>query len=200
MAMGYGGLFEWRIPPLHGQRAARYQLDPAETAPIPQGTPVVISEASLITGVSMVVPASGGEELTPGYSGVAVREYGPAFGYTRDAVDTSLVGSEALQLIHPGDMIQVIAAAGVKFCLRNGVGAFSIVGAPGAAGGPPADQQMIDISTPPSLGDGVVPSGTNDLTTGPWAVAGASAPAWGSVTEVGADYVEVTLGAFTTAP
>lgn len=112
----YGRNFDFRVPPVHGQRGGRYVLGGSTDLPI--GVPVVVAAGAdqdeSLTNALPVTLATGAQAPVKGRSGILVYEHidlnylDPAYSTYSDR-DTAPVGK----------MVQVVHGDAVKVVLRN---------------------------------------------------------------------------------
>ncbi len=111
----YGRNFEFRVPPVHGQRGGRYVLPKTAPAAIPIGAPVKVADGAVqdSMGLLPVALATGAQAPKFGTCGLLLFEYPPvAFAGTDPVLttyadlDTAPKGA-AIQLIH-GDAVKVV--------------------------------------------------------------------------------------------
>lgn len=112
----YGRNFEFRVPPVGGQRSGRY-VTPSTGTPIPLGAPVAVdpTESPNELGLQPIVLASD-EVPEPGRCGILVYEYGPA-GFAGD--DPWLTTFSDKDVAPLGKAVQVVSGDTVKVVLRN---------------------------------------------------------------------------------
>lgn len=183
----YGRNFEFRRPPVHGQRGARY-YNPADGDPIVLGAPVVVANGATpddaFSGALPVALATGAQAPKKGMCGIAVYEHAPAAfaGYdpvltTHSDLDTAPVG-KLLQVVH-GDSVKVVFrnTEDHTFLQTRAYAGRTMVAGAGA--------------TPTvAVGDFLTP-GTGNDDDGYWAETGSAANAWLVVTNVDVDRGEV---------
>jgi len=175
----YGRNFEFRVPPVHGERGARYVL-PATEDPIPIGAPVMAANGATPDAMGMLPVALAPAAQVPknGTCGIAVFEHGPA-AFTGD--DPYLTTYSDKGDVPPGRAVQVVAGSRVKVVLRN-----------------TADRTFLQVRNyqgrvmfagTPAVGDYLTP-GAGDDAAGYWAV-GTAANGWMVVEKVDAARGEV---------
>lgn len=107
----YGRNFEFRVPPVHGQRGGRYVL--AGDTDLPIGVPVIVDgdQDDSLTGALPVVLATGAQAPVKGQCGILVFEHidlnylDPEYSSYSDR-DTAPVG-KMVQVVS-GDMVKVV--------------------------------------------------------------------------------------------
>jgi hypothetical protein len=109
----YGRNFDFRVPPVHGQRGARYFLPSTAPADLPLGVPVRVADGAVpVDGRLPVALATGAQAPKKGMSGLLLFEYGPAAFSGFDPLLTTYSDldkaprGQAVQVIH-GDAIMV---------------------------------------------------------------------------------------------
>jgi hypothetical protein len=114
----YGRNFEFRVPPMHGQRGARYALPPDAAADLPIGVPVVVADGADADdmGLLPVALATGAQAPKPGLAGIVVYEHAPA-AYAGD--DPFLTTFSDKDTVPRGKACQVVAGDRVKVVFRN---------------------------------------------------------------------------------
>lgn len=116
----YGRNFDFRVPPVGGQRGSRYALKAGED-PLPIGAPVLVdTTATDATGRDQlqVALATGAQAPKPGMSGVAVFEYAPA-AFAGD--DPYLTTYSDKDLVPAGAAVQLVSGDTVKVVFKNTV-------------------------------------------------------------------------------
>lgn len=112
----YGRNFEFRVPPVHGQRGGRYTA-PAD-ADLPLGVPVVVADGATpdSMGSLPVELATGAQAPKKGLAGILLYEHAPAaFAGT----DPLLTTYSDIDKAPRGKQVQVISGDMVKLVLRN---------------------------------------------------------------------------------
>lgn len=167
----YGRNFEFRVPPVHGQRMSRFKLADAVARPI--GVPVVVADGAVPDALDLLPAALavGAQPPKPGLSGILVYEVDPGASDGRDPV---LYGWSDQDMAPAGKAIQVVSGDKVKPVFTNTVthkylGVREYTGRVMVAG----------IGATPSLqvGDFLTPGAGND-TDGYWAETATAANAW----------------------
>lgn len=180
----YGTNFEFRVPPVGGQRSGRFYV----TAELPIGVPVTVDTSGDENGLGLlpVELATGATaKPAPGMGGILVYEYGPA-AFAGD--DAQLVLYSDKSTAPAGAAVQVVSGSEVKVLLRNTddetfLNTREYEGRVMVAG--------VGIATPTVVvGDGLTP-GTGNDTDGYWAENGTAANQWLIVTKVDNDRKEV---------
>lgn len=181
----YGRNFDFRVPPVHGQRGGRYILPTTAPADLPIGVPVRVPDGAVpLDGRLPVALATGAQAPKKGFSGLLLFEYGPA-AFSGD--DPLLVTysdkdraprGQGVQLIR-GDAIKVVfknTAARVFYGVRNYPGRIMVAG----------------MGATPTLapGDMLTPGVGTDV-GGYWAETATAAEAWLIVESVDAARQEV---------
>lgn len=159
----YGRNFEFRVPPVHGQRGGRYSV-PATGTVIPIGAPVEVTAATAADalGLAPVTLATGATTPVSGIHGIALYEWGPAAFAGDDPHLTTYSDKGHVPL---GAAVQVISGPGVKVVFTNTVAstfltARSYTGRVMVAG--------MGATPTIAVGDFLTP-GTGDDTDGYWA-------------------------------
>lgn len=170
----YGRNFEFRVPPVHGQRGGRYVHNPDAAAAIPIGVPVVsLDETSdALTDALIVGLASGAQAPIKGQCGIGIYEHAPA-AYA--GFDMALTTYSDIDTIPVGKMCQVVSGDMVKVVLRNTedrtfLESREYEGRTMVAG----------LGATPTLapGDFLTPATTPNDTNGYWQETGSAANAW----------------------
>lgn len=170
----YGRNFEFRVPPVHGERGGRYVL--GGTTNITQGVPVRATDGAIndpaLTDALPVLLATGAQAPKKGLSGIAVYEVDLGSGFA--GLDPLLNDYSDLDVIPYGKMLQVVSGDRVKVVLRNTVtrvflGARTYTGKTMFAGGGATPTVAVGDFLTPGVGDG---------TSGYWAETGTAANAW----------------------
>lgn len=116
----YGRNFEFRVPPVHGERGGRYYLPSTAGADLPIGVPVRVADGATpsvaFTGALPVALATGAQAPKVGLSGIILYEHAPA-AYA--GFDPALTTYSDIDKAPRGKLVQVIAGGRVKVCLRN---------------------------------------------------------------------------------
>ena len=163
----YGRNFEFRVPPVHGQRGARYVL-PATEDPIPIGAPVRAADDAVpdALGLLPVTLQTAAQVPVKGLSGIAVYEHGPAW-QTGD--DPFLTTYSDRGDVPPGRAVQVVSGDMVKVVLRNTT-ARTFMQSRDYPG-------RLMFAGTPGVGDFLSPATGTDV-AGYWAVNATAANAW----------------------
>lgn len=183
----YGRNFDFRVPPISGQRHGRWLL--ATTANRPIGAPVkrdaAVVTTSFGTGVDGCSLATGAQAPVLGASGVVVYEHAPAayagedpFLTTWSDVDYAPAG-KLVQVVNGGEVKVVFTNTEARTFLntRSYTGRVMVAGVGGA--------------TPTvAIGDLLTP-GTGNDTDGYWAETSTASEGWLRVTAVDNDRLEV---------
>lgn len=113
----YGRNFEFRVPPMHGQRGGRFSSP--TNATLVMGVPVRVADDSPADALDRmpVALATGAQPPVPGLSGIAIYEHG--VGVDRAGFDPALTTFSDFDTIPRGAGIQVISGDRVKVVLRN---------------------------------------------------------------------------------
>lgn len=175
----YGRNFDFRVPPVGGQRGSRYALKGGED-PLPIGAPVTVdTTATDATGRDQlqVTLATGASAPVPGLSGIAVFEYAPA-AFAGD--DPYLTTYSDKDLVPKGAAVQVVSGDTVKVVFKNTVDKTFLhtrdyKGRVMVAG--------LGATPTVAVGDYLTP-GTGNDTAGYWAETAVAADAWLIVTHV----------------
>lgn len=113
----YGRNFEFRVPPVHGQRGGRYVLDAASDA-LPIGVPVRAADGATadegLTGALPVTLATGAQVPKTGMCGLVLFEHIDLYGF-----DPVMYNASDRDTCPPGKMVQVIAGDRVKVVFKN---------------------------------------------------------------------------------
>jgi hypothetical protein len=184
----YGTNFEFRVPPYHGSRGARFSTDPAGTQ-VPIGGPIGVNTADAPTtdmGLQIVellaaIPA----KPVPGMHGIAIYEYAPAAFAGQDPFLTTY---SDLNMVPIGKAVQMVSGASVKVVFRNTAASLFL-----NTRNYPAFTIVAGMGATPTLqvGSYLVP-GAGESTDGFWTSTGATAAnAWLVVTGVDAVRQEV---------
>lgn len=162
----YGRNFEFRVPPVHGERGARYVL-PIEEDPIPIGTPVEVAAGAVADAMGLMPVALAAAASPPigGLSGIAVYEHGPA---AFSGFDDQMTTYSDVDTVPAGKAVQVVAGDRVKVVLRNTT-ARTFMNTRAYTG-------RVMYAGTPAVGDYLTP-GVGDDTAGYWAV-GTAANGW----------------------
>lgn len=112
----YGRNFEFRVPPVHGERGGRYVLGGSTNLPI--GVPVRAADGAdnddSLTGALPVTLATGAQNPKKGLCGLLLFEHIDNFG-----VDPVLYTWSDRDTAPAGKMVQVISGDRVKIVLKN---------------------------------------------------------------------------------
>jgi hypothetical protein len=184
----YGRNFEFRVPPVHGQRGGRYILPADADADLPIGVPVVVPDGAegdeALTGAIPVELATGAQAPVKGQCGLLLYEHAPA-AYA--GFDPALTTYSDIDTVPRGKLVQVISGDMVKVVFRNTedrvfLQSRAYTGRIMVAG----------MGATPTLavGDFLTP-GTGDDDAGYWAETGSAANAWLVVERVDAARQEV---------
>lgn len=184
--MSYGRNFEFRVPPVHGERSARHST-PTTGTPLPIGAPVRINRAADddTFGNKPVELAPAGAAPRKGESGIAIYEHAPAAYAGTDPFLTTYSDIDTIPL---GKMVQVVFGDTVKVVLRNTedrtfLNTREYAGKTMVAG--------LGATPTVAVGDYLEPATTPNDTNGYWQETGTAANAWLVVTKVDADRGEV---------
>lgn len=167
--MSYGRNFEFRVPPVHGQRGGRYVLPKSAPADLLIGVPVkatgdVDSEKRL-----EVALATGAQAPIKGQSGILVYELDPGVGLA--GVDPLVTTYSDFNMAPRGRAVQVVSGDMVKVCYRNTEDRTFL------ATREYAGITMFDETPAPQPGDYLTP-GVGDDSAGFWAITANAAQAW----------------------
>lgn len=180
----YGRNFEFRVPPVHGERGGRYVL--SGDADLPIGVPVVAADGAdndeTLTGALPVSLATGAQAFKRGMCGILVYEHIDNFG-----VDPVLNTWSDRDTAPAGKMVQVVSGDRVKVVLKNTVDR-TFLQTRDYAG----RTMVAGIGATPTVqvGDLLTPGVGND-DDGYWAETGTAANGWLVVERVDADRGEV---------
>lgn len=115
----YGRNFEFRVPPVHGERGGRYTLGGSNALPI--GVPVKAANgatpSTLYTGALPVALATGAQAPKKGTCGILVWEVDPGIGL--GGVDPVVTTYSDYDTVPVGQQVQVVSGSQVKVVLRN---------------------------------------------------------------------------------
>lgn len=182
----YGRNFDFRVPPVHGQRGGRYILPASAPANLPIGVPVVVPNGSAtdVDGRLPVQLATGAQAPKKGLCGLLLFEYGPA-AYA--GFDPLLTTYSDLDFAPRGQSVQVISGDSVKAFFRN-TAARLFFGVRNYAG----RIMVAGMGATPTLaaGDFLTPGVGTDV-AGYWAETAIEADAWLIVEHVDAARQEV---------
>lgn len=174
----YGRNFEFRVPPVHGERNGRYAV-PASGSTIPIGAPVVITAAGTPTalGLAPVTLATGASAPKSGLCGIAIYEWAPAWQAGADPFLTTYSDRDYVPL---GAAVQVVSGPQVKVVFSNTT-ASTFLGTRDYTG----RVMVAGLGATPTVavGDYLTP-GTGNDTDGYWAETGTAANAWLIVTSI----------------
>lgn len=114
----YGRNFDFRVPPVHGQRGGRYILPSAAPADLPIGVPVRVADGATsdVDGRLPVALATGAQAPKKGLSGLLLFEYGPA---AFSGFDPALTTYSDMDKAPRGQSVQVIHGDAVKVAFKN---------------------------------------------------------------------------------
>lgn len=113
----YGRNFDFRVPPVDGQRSSRYYLHGSTNIPI--GAPVVSNGVTNTKQQQGVILATGAtNKPLNGKGGIILFEYGPS-AFAGD--DPDLVTYSDKGLVVAGSAVQLISGDDVKVVFRNTV-------------------------------------------------------------------------------
>jgi hypothetical protein len=162
----YGRNFEFRVPPVHGQRGARYSSPAAADVPI--GAPVRVANGATpdALGRLPVALATAAQIPVKGLSGIAVFEHGPSAFAGSDAEMTTYSDKD---LVPRSAGVQVVSGDMVKVVLRNTVNR-TFMQSRSYTG-------RVMFAGTPAVGDFLSP-GTGTDAAGYWAVNATAANAW----------------------
>lgn len=114
----YGRNFDFRIPPVHGERAGRFVLTGSDDLPI--GVPVKYDsgegESDVFPGAQSVELATGAQAPTEGLCGILVYEHAPAAYAGSDPVLTRWSDIDTAPV---GKLVQVVSGTQVKVAFTN---------------------------------------------------------------------------------
>lgn len=179
----YGRNFEFRVPPVHGERGGRYVL--AGSTNLPIGVPVKAANgATVSTTLTEALPvelATTAQNPKKGLCGILVYEVDPGSGL--GGVDPVLTTYSDYDTVPTGKMVQVVSGTQSKVVLRNTVDR-TFLNTRDYEG-----RVMVAISGV-AVGDYLTPGVGND-TDGYWAETATAAEAWLIVTSVNTDRGEV---------
>lgn len=166
----YGRNFEFRVPPVGGQRGGRYVLPADAAADLPIGVPVKVSDDPDANGLLPVELATGAQAPVKGQCGIIVYEADPgASGLA--GFDPGLTTYSDIDKAPRGRAIQVVSGDMVKVVLRNTEDRL-FLNARQYEG-----RTIFDESPAPAVGDFLTP-GVGTDTDGYWAINATAANAW----------------------
>jgi hypothetical protein len=182
----YGRNFEFRVPPVHGERNGRYSV-PAAGDTIPIGAPVLTTAAGAADDLGMqpVTLATGAQARPkPGMGGLALYEWAPAAFAGTDQFLTTYSDRDYVPL---GAAIQVVSGPQVKVVFTN-TSASTFLGTRSYAG----RTMVAGMGATPTIavGDFLTP-GTGNDSAGYWAETASEANAWLVVTNINTTRLEV---------
>ena len=190
----YGRNFDLRVPPEGAHRGSRYALDPAGTATVHIGAPVVVVDGSTDSGGRLLVDLPSGEvaKPLPGQGGIMLFEHAPsAFsGYDEQITTYSDLGTAAA-----GAAVQVITGLNeVKVVLKN-TEETVFLHTRTYAGVTMVDETLGGGTPTVEVGNFLTPNTSPSGTNGYWQVTDTAANGWLVVTSVDAvrGEVEATL-------
>lgn len=115
----YGRNFEFRVPPVHGERGGRYVLGGSTALPI--GAPVKVADGATpstsLTGALPVGLATGASAPKKGLCGILVWEVDPGSGL--GGVDPVTTTYSDFDTVPVGQQVQVVSGTQTKVVLRN---------------------------------------------------------------------------------
>lgn len=114
----YGRNFEFRVPPVHGERGGRYILPSDAAADLPIGVPVRVADGATpdSSGRLPVALATGAQAPKKGLSGILVYEADPTAFAGDDPYLTTFSDKDKAPR---GKAVQVVSGDRVKLVLRN---------------------------------------------------------------------------------
>jgi hypothetical protein len=173
----YGRNFEFRVPPVHGQRSGRFSVPTTGTA-IAIGAPVALDGAAALDagGRAKVALVTGATVPVSGVHGIAVYEYAPAAFAGDDPFLTVYSDKDTIPL---GAAVQVVSGTEIKVVLRNTVDEtfLNTREYDGKVFVAPANLTGL------AVGDYLTP-GVGDTTDGYWAETATVGEAWLVITKV----------------
>lgn len=167
----YGRNFDFRVPPVHGQRGGRFVLDPdsSNTGGVPIGAPVLANgDGTDANGLLTVDLATGAQAPVKGQSGILVYE-----AFNLAGLDPYLSTYSDVDKAPLGQAIQVVSGDHVKVAFRNTADRtfYNSRAYLGRAMVAPANLSGL------AVGDMLTP-GTGNDTAGYWAKTVTAADAW----------------------
>lgn len=187
----YGRNFDFRVPPEGAHRGSRYALDPAGTAEVTIGAPVVVLDDGSTDSLGRLkvdVPTGEGPKPLPGQGGVMVFEYGPSAyaGYDEQITTYSDLGTAKA-----GDAVQVVTGANeVKVVFRNTEDS-TFLHTRSYTGVTMVDETLGGGTPTVAVGDYLTPNTSPSAANGYWKVTTTAANGWLVVTSVDATRGEV---------
>lgn len=177
----YGRNFEFRVPPVHGERNGRYVV-PATGTTIPIGAPVAMTAGAdnSALGMAPVTLATGATVPVTGVHGIVLYEWAPAWQAGSDPYLTTYSDRDFVPL---GAAVQVVSGSQVKVVFTNTT-ASTFLGTRSYAA-----RTMVGGAGTVAVGDYLTPGVGND-TDGYWAE-GTAANGWLVVTGVSTTRGEV---------
>lgn len=119
----YGRNFEFRVPPVHGERGGRYYLPADAAADLVIGAPVVVAPGATpseaFTGaLPVALAAADASKPLPGQGGIVLYEHAPA---AFAGFDPAMTTFSDIDTVPRGKLCQVIAGGRNKVVFRNTV-------------------------------------------------------------------------------
>lgn len=172
----YGRNFEFRVPPVHGERGGRYVLGGSDALPI--GAPVKVADgatpSAAYTDALPVALATGAQAPKKGLCGILVYEVDPGAGLGGlDPVNSTYSDYDTAPV---GKLVQVVSGSQAKVVLRNTADR-TFLNSKSYAG-----RLMVPVSGL-VVGDYLTP-GTGSDSAGYWAENATASNAWLIVTSV----------------
>lgn len=165
----YGRNFDFRVPPVHGQRGGRFVVDPDGAAAIPIGAPIIANgDGTDANGLLTVDLATGAQAPVKGQSGVLVYE-----AFNLAGLDPYLNSFADVDKAPLGSAVQVVSGDHVKVAFRNTADRtfFNSRSYPGRTMVAPGNLSGVVIGN-------LLTPGTGSDGAGYWAVTGTAADAW----------------------
>ena len=180
----YGRNFEFRVPPVHGQRGGRYVLPSDADADLVIGVPikVIAADGQDDSGRLPVELATGAQAPTKGQTGILVFEADPSLAFA--GTDPALTTYSDIDKAIRGQGVQLVSGDSVKIVLRNTEDR-TFLNTRQYEG-----RTMFDEDPVPVVGNYLTP-GVGDDTGGYWAITGTKSNAWLVVEGYDADRHEV---------
>lgn len=172
----YGRNFEFRVPPVHGERGGRYIL--GGSAAVPIGAPVKVANgatpSAAYTEALPVALATGAQAPKKGLCGILVYEVDPGSGI--GGVDPVVTTYSDFSTAPVGKLVQVVSGTQAKVVLRN-TSDRTFLQTTAYAG-----RLMVPVGSL-AVGDFLTPGTGNDA-AGYWVEDASAANAWLIVTSV----------------
>lgn len=165
----YGRNFDFRVPPVHGQRGGRYVLPKVDGAkPVAIGAPVKwTGDPTDVNGLMPVELATGASAPVKGQCGILVYELDPGIGLA--GADPVLTTYSDYDLAPVGRSVQVVSGDMVKAVFKNTEDRTFLTAR--------EYKGRLMVAGDPAVGDFLAPGAGNDE-DGYWAVTNNPDEAW----------------------